>query len=112
MEAASAAPVTALTDFYAHAANDDFAGAWALGTNNLHAQFGSLGTFRATVATLQSIQFPDLRVTSQSGNSATVAFSSVAQHTNRTDRCTGQANIVRQGSAWLVDHIGVNCGRG
>jgi hypothetical protein len=50
-----------------------------------------------------------MRVTSQSGNAATVAFSSVAHHTDRIDRCTGQATLVGQGSQWLVDHIDVSC---
>jgi eukaryotic-like serine/threonine-protein kinase len=106
---AEGAPTKALTDFYTRAANDDFEGAWALGTDNLHGQFGSIDRFRATVATLQSISFPDLRVTSQNGDSAAVAFSSVAQHTDRVDRCSGQATLIRQASGWLVDHIGVDC---
>jgi hypothetical protein len=103
----------ALDDFYTLAANHDFAGAWALGTDNLHAQFnGSIDTFRGTFATLRSIQFPELRVASQSGDAATVQFSSIAVHTDRTDRCSGQAGMVRAGSQWLVDHIAVNCGSG
>jgi hypothetical protein len=103
----------ALDDFYTRAANHDFAGAWALGTDNLHAQFnGSIDTFRGTFATLRSIQFPELRVASQSGDAATVQFSSIAVHTDRTDRCSGQAGMVRAGSRWLVDHIAVNCGSG
>jgi serine/threonine-protein kinase len=110
---ASPAPSTALDDFYTRAANHDFAGAWALGTDNLHAQFnGSIDTFRGTFATLRSIQFPELRVASQSGDAATVQFSSIALHTDRTDRCSGQASMVRAGSQWLVDHIAVNCGPG
>ena len=57
-----------LTSFYTRAANDDFEGAWALGTDNLHAQFGSLETSSARHSpTLESISFPALRVKSQSG---------------------------------------------
>jgi serine/threonine-protein kinase len=103
------APAKTLTHFYTLAANDDYAGAWALGTPNLHGQFGSLDRFRATLSTLQSISFPTLSVAGQTAGSATVAFSSVAQHTDRTDRCTGTASMVRQASGWLVDHISVNC---
>jgi hypothetical protein len=106
-------PTAALTDFYTRAAGDDFEGSWALGTANLHTQFGgSIDTFRSTLATLQSITFPSLDVTSQSGESATVSFSTVAQHTDRTDHCSGQARLVAQGSRWLVDHIDVNCASG
>lgn len=107
--APTGSPGDTLTSFYTRAANDDFEGAWAMGTDNLHAQFGSLDTFRSTLASLESIEFPDLRVTSQSGSNATVEFSSVAHHTDRTDSCTGQATLVAQGSRWLVDHIDVNC---
>jgi serine/threonine protein kinase len=100
----------ALTSFYTHAASHDFADAWALGTDNLHAQFGgSIHTFRNTLATLQSIEFPALSVTSQTGPGATVAFSSVAHHTDRTDRCTGTATMVRASQQWLVDRIAVSC---
>ncbi|MEA2448252.1 MAG: eukaryotic-like serine/threonine-protein kinase, partial [Thermoleophilaceae bacterium] len=35
-------PAQTLTDFYTRAANHDFQGAWALGTGNLHGQFGSI----------------------------------------------------------------------
>ena len=80
-----------------------------MGTDNLHGQFGSLATFRSTLATLQSIAFPTLRVTSQTGTSATVEFSSVAKHPDRTDHCNGQASLVKQGSSWLLDHIDVRC---
>ena len=63
----------------------------------------------STLATLQSITFPTLRVTSQTGTSATVEFSSVAKHPDRTDHCSGQASLVKQGSNWLLDHIDVRC---
>ena len=80
-----------------------------MGTDNLHGQFGSLETFRSTLATLESIEFPDRRVTSQTDSGATVSVSSVAQHSDRTDNCTGRATLVAEGSRWLVDHIDVNC---
>jgi serine/threonine protein kinase len=107
--AGAASPIAALTTFYARAASHDFAGAWALGTDAFHQQLQSLEAFTATVATLQSISFPDLRVTGQNGDSATVAFSSVAQHTDRADRCVGQASVVRQSGGWFVDHLDVKC---
>jgi eukaryotic-like serine/threonine-protein kinase len=102
-------PGATLTSFYTRAANDDFEGAWAMGTDNLHAQFGSLETFRSTLSTLESIEFPALRVTSKGARDATVAFSSVAQHTDRTDTCSGQATLVAQGSSWRIDNIDVSC---
>jgi hypothetical protein len=108
-QAPKASPASTLTSFYTRAANDDFAGAWAMGTDNLHAQFGSLATFQSTLATLESISFPALRATGLSGSTATVEFSSVAKHPDRTDHCTGRATLVRQRPGWLVDHLDVQC---
>jgi eukaryotic-like serine/threonine-protein kinase len=102
---------SAVTDFYTRAANDDFQGAWSLGTASLHNQFGTMSRFQATFATLSSISLSGVRVTAESGNTATVAFSSVAQHTDHVDHCTGQAQLLRQASRWLVDHLSVDCAR-
>jgi serine/threonine protein kinase len=102
-------PATAVTDFYTRAANDDFQGAWGLGTPRLHGQFGGIGTFQATFATLQSISLTRVRVTGQNASSATVEFSSVAQHTDHVDRCSGQAEVVSQAGRWLVDRLDVSC---
>jgi hypothetical protein len=107
--AATGSPAAALSDFYTRAARHDFQGAWDLGTANLHSQFGSISTFQGTFATLQSISLAGVRVDSQSGNTATVGFSSVAQHTDHVDRCTGRATLVSQATRWLVDHLDVSC---
>jgi serine/threonine protein kinase len=107
---AASAPAQAVSDFYTRAAKDDFEGAWALGTGRLHAQFnGSIATFRGTFSTLQSIRFPTLETTSQTATAASVRFTSVATHTNRTDHCRGTATLVEGGGQWLLDHIGVSC---
>jgi predicted Ser/Thr protein kinase len=109
-DAPSGSPTEALAGFYTLAANDQFDEAWAQGTDNLHAQFGgSIDTFRGTLASLESIEFPQLSVASQDGGSATVSFSSLAHHTDRTDSCSGQATLVAQGSQWLVDRVDVQC---
>src|SRR4051794_4032323 len=43
--AGGSAAATTVTDFYTRAANDDFQGAWNLGTANLHGQFGTMSRF-------------------------------------------------------------------
>ena len=101
--AASSDAVKTVTTFYTRAANDDFKGAWALGTDKLHAQFpGGFHTFKATVATLESIEFPTIEATDPN----TVEFTSIARHTNRTDRCNGTATLVEG----MIDHLSVQCG--
>jgi hypothetical protein len=95
-------PVKTVTAFYTRAADDDFEGAWALGTDNLHAQFpGGLHTFEATLSTLERIEFPSIEAT----DANTVEFTSIAHHTNRTDRCSGTATLVHG----LIDHLSVQC---
>jgi hypothetical protein len=107
----SATPTTpdgAVQAFYTAAAEDDYEAAWALGTDNLHSQLQGYDSFAASQSTLESIEFPELEVTEQSGDSATVAFRSIARHTDRTDRRCGTIDVVRGSSGWLVDqlHIG------
>lgn len=108
-----ATPTGAVSTFYTRAAEDDFHGAWDLGTDRLHAQFGSLDRFTGTFDTLEKIAFPKLETTAENGDTAKVAFRSVATHTSYTDRCTATASLVRAGGAWLVDHLdAVDCKRG
>jgi hypothetical protein len=112
-EAGSGTPATpdgAVQAFYTAAANDDYETAWALGTDNLHTQLQGYDSFAASQSTLESIEFPELAVTEQTGDSATVSFRSIARHTDRTDRRCGTIDVVRGSSGWLVDqlHIG-NC---
>jgi hypothetical protein len=99
-------PTGAVQSLYTRAAADDFDGAWSLGTKRLHAQFGgSIDEFRGTFSTLESITFPSIELADQSGDEAKVDFSTVARHTDRTDRCTARASLTRQGGNWLVDHL-------
>jgi hypothetical protein len=105
-----ATPDGVVEAFYTAAADDQYEEAWALGTDNLHAQLQSYDSFAASQSTLESIEFPTLEVTEESGDSATVTFRSVARHTDRTDRRCGTIDVVRGSQGWLVDqlHIG-NC---
>ena len=95
----------AVTSFYTRAAQKDFSGAWALGTDRLHSQLGSLASFTAQEQSLQSISFPQLRTTSQTAGAATLAFASIARHSDRTDNCHGQVATVRGAGGWMVDYL-------
>jgi serine/threonine-protein kinase len=103
-------PTGAVSTFYNDSANDDYQAAWALGTDSLHRELISYDSFVASQRSLQSIEFPKLEVADQSGSSATVAFSSIAHHTDRTDHRCGTIDLVKGTDGWLVDqlHIG-NC---
>jgi hypothetical protein len=103
----SASPTDAVSTFYTDAANDDYESAWALGTDNLHKQLVSYDSFAKSQGTLESIEFPQLEVIDQSGESATVQFKSVARHTDHTDHCTGTISVVQGDSGWLLDQLHV-----
>ena len=103
--AGAGSPTEAVSSFYSAAASHQYDKAWALGTDNLHSQLGGRQAFEQQQSSLQQISFPKLEVTSQSGDSATVSFQSIAQHTDHTDQCTGQIALVNSGGGWLLDQL-------
>jgi serine/threonine-protein kinase len=98
-------PDGAVSAFYSAAASDDYDAAWSLSTERLHEQVEGYDSFVASQSTLETIEFPALEVTDQKGNSAVVAFQSVARHESFTDRCEGSIAVVRSRGTWMVDHI-------
>lgn len=109
---ASAPAAVAVRDFYRSAADGRTDKAWDLATPNARAIFGSRERFDGTFSTLESISFRRLEVSDQKADTATVALSTVAKHTNRTDRCSGTARTVKSDGRWLVDGLNVSCSSG
>jgi serine/threonine protein kinase len=97
-------PTGVVASFYKTSIDDPNA-AWAMGTDNLHNQLGSEQSFAGQESTLESIDFPQLKITDQTGDSATVQFRSIARHTNKTDRCHGTIDTVKGSDGWLVDQL-------
>jgi eukaryotic-like serine/threonine-protein kinase len=104
-------PAAAVQDFYESAAGGDFATAWADASPNLQALFGSEDGLASEFSTLESIDFTSLQTTSEGADSAEVAFSTVATHTDFVDTCSGTATLVRGTDGWLLDDPGVSCTR-
>ena len=104
-------PAATVQDFYESAAAGDIAAAWADASPNLQALFGSEEGLASEFSTLESIEFTSLKTTGQSGDSAQVAFSTVATHTDFTDTCSGTATLARGSDGWLLDSPGVSCTR-
>ena len=100
---AAGTPAAAVNDFYTRAARDDYKGAWKLATENAHAALGGFRSFSAGQSSLESITFPRLKTTKQSGDSATVSLRSEAVHSDRIDRCRGTIDLVRSGRGWKLD---------
>jgi hypothetical protein len=98
--------------FYGRAVEDDFDGAWDLAGPGVRSAFGgSIGRLEGTLGTLQSIEFPRLETTDRTATTATVAFRSVARHTDRVDRCSGTFDTAREPRQdWRLTRLGVDCG--
>lgn len=94
-------PAAAVETFYTQAANGDFDAAFAAATPNLEAQLGGTAQFE----TLESIEFEKLKAKPTSAGTASVAFETVATHTDRVEECKGSASVVLDGDAWLLDSI-------
>ncbi len=104
-------PVDSVRAFYERAAEGDLAGAWRLAGPRLRADFGnSLDAFSGDLGSLRSITFRRIEQEGTAGETATVALETVAEHTDRTDRCSGTVQTVRNAKGrWLVEPYGVSC---
>ncbi|HWT95174.1 MAG TPA: hypothetical protein VN238_19410, partial [Solirubrobacteraceae bacterium] len=103
-------PARTVRAFYERAAEDDLDGAWALAGPGLRRQLGPRGRFDGTFRTLQSIRFDRLSTVDPSPPTATVRLSTVATHTDRTDRCTGSAQTSQTADGtWQIERIDVDC---
>jgi tRNA A-37 threonylcarbamoyl transferase component Bud32 len=101
--ASPASPDGAVQAFYENAAAGDYRGAWDLADSSFRSQLGGFDAFQAQQSTLQSIEFPSLDVTSETGSSASVSFSTIATHTGFVDHCTGSMSLVASDGGWLID---------
>jgi serine/threonine protein kinase len=105
-------PEQTVSDFYTQAADGEFEDAWKLAGPGLREQLGGYDSFVGTLKTLESIDFPKLQATVKSDDRATVEFQSVAKHADRTDNCSGTAELMWSGDAWLIDRLNVDCNSG
>ena len=103
------AAARAVRAFYQRAARDDFAGAWAIAGPGMRTALGGEAGLRATLQSLESIEFEQLDVTARDDAGATVAVTTVARHTDRVERCRGTVRAVRVGGRWRADTPSVHC---
>lgn len=106
--ASPATPAGAVQAFYQRAASHRYAEAWSLTGPGVRTQLGGFVAFQGQFQSLRSISFPRAQ-TSQAPGRATVAITTVAVHTTRTDHCTGSVDLVPGGAGWLLSHIAVTC---
>lgn len=105
-------PTGAVRAFYELAAEDDFDASWALAGPELRAVFGgSQAGLEGTLGTLESIRFKTLTAGAEEPGGTPITLETVARHTTYTDRCSGDALAVPDGSGgFLVDSVNVSCG--
>ncbi len=93
-------------DFYQTAASPNYESSWDYLSSGYKQEFGAREVLTDQFATLQRIQFTDGPTTTQSdGDTATVAASTIAYHTNKTDRRTGTASLIRVGDEWKISSL-------
>jgi hypothetical protein len=109
--AGPATPEAAVRAFYERAAEGDLDGAWRLAGPEMRAAFGgSRDTFKTDLGSLRAIRFERLETTGATEATATVVLQTIAEHTDRTERCSGPVRTVRgRGGRWLVEPLGVRC---
>ncbi|MGI8804358.1 MAG: serine/threonine-protein kinase [Thermoleophilaceae bacterium] len=66
--------------------------------------------FEQGQSTLESIEFEQVETTSESEDSAEVAISTVATHTDGVDQCEGTLSLVSgERTDWLIDAASITC---
>jgi hypothetical protein len=96
-------------DFYQTAAGPDYQSSWDFLSSGYQQEFGARETLTNQFRTLERIQFTDgPRTTESNGDTATVAASTVAYHSDRTERLTGTASLVRAGDEWKISSLDFN----
>jgi hypothetical protein len=103
-------PARAVRDFYEAAAEGDLEAATAVASPALEAQLGGPEGVASTFSTLETISFERIGTSTETAGRAEVEFETTAEHTDRTERCSGRATLLRDGGDWLVDRLaGVSC---
>ena len=102
--AVAGGPQDAVAAFYARVTRGDFDDAYALWSARMKAAYPRQGNLDDRFADTASITFTDLRVASQSGDSATVQANFVERYDGGGSReFIGYWRLVRSGSGWLLD---------
>lgn len=96
--------VAAVEEMYSAAAASP-GESWGYLSGRFQQELGSEAAWTGQFQTLESIEFSSGPEASVSGTSATADFSTVARHTDRTDRQSGTASLVLEGGEWRIDQL-------
>ncbi|WP_228282131.1 nuclear transport factor 2 family protein [Rubrobacter tropicus] len=106
-ESPEEAAAQTVEDFYQTAADGDYQRSSQLLTDAYRqSTWPSQATFAGTFDTLERIEFTEGPTTTEANdNTATVSASTVAYHSDRIDRRTGTASLVRVGDEWKISSL-------
>jgi serine/threonine-protein kinase len=95
-----------IADHYEVAASEDYQDAWNFLSSSYQEELGSRETWTSQFRTLESVEFTEGPTTTDiSGNTATVSFSTRAEHTNRVDTPSLTATLVSENGEWKIDAL-------
>jgi hypothetical protein len=92
-----------IRDFYKTAAGPNYESSWNFLSSEYQEELGSRGRMTNQFETLQSVEFTSGPNAQVEGDTATVSFSTVARHTNRTDTPSLTATLVNEDGEWKID---------
>ncbi|CAN5694159.1 hypothetical protein BH24ACT25_BH24ACT25_11200 [soil metagenome] len=106
----STSPDETVTSFYETSAAGDSEKAFELATPAFQSQLGGFEAFEQSQSTLESIEFKEAETTSETDDSAEVAISTVATHSDGVDQCEGTLSLVPgEETDWLIDAASITC---
>jgi hypothetical protein len=95
-----------IADHYEVAASEDYQDAWNFLSSRYQEELGSRETWTSQFRTLESVEFTEGPTTTDvSGNTATVSFSTRAEHTDRVDTPSLTATLVSENGEWKIDAL-------
>ena len=95
----------AIQDHYTAAADGDYEQAWNSLSFRFRQQIGSQQAYTNQFGTLQSLTFDEGPTAQVSGNTATVTGTTIATHTDRTERNTASWVMVNEDGEWKLDGV-------
>jgi serine/threonine-protein kinase len=103
-------PTDAVRQFYMALAEGDYRVAWSLAGPRFRGDYGdSFAAFQDDFTSLRGIRFEQLEEAAATARSAQVTLQTVAEHTDRTERCAGTIQTVLRDGRWRVEPYGVSC---
>ena len=104
-ESPEQAAAQTIRDFYRTAAGPNYESSWGYLSSRYQQELGAPESMTDQFATLQSVEFTSGPTARVDGDTATVSFSTVARHTDRTDTPSLTATLVNEDGEWKIDSL-------